>query len=169
MLPNWGFNLHCTSSGKPLLDFPASHPQPFSRPVNARDANYVIHLRGQQSTADTPPSPGSLMRRQQSRVRNLEWNLVTTQRRRAGLERGEKVKTKCSSGGMNLQWNGDGVREEFEEGWRREVYQESQICVMQTGGIWKSRGRKRKGRSSFGRGNFDSDDILATVDTLREE
>lgn len=54
MLPNWGFNLHCTSSGKPLLDFPTSHPQPFSRPVNARDANYVIHLRGQQSTADIP-------------------------------------------------------------------------------------------------------------------
>lgn len=117
--------------------------------MNAQDANYVIHLRGQQSTADTPPSPPpppvSLRRRQQSRVRNLEWNLVTTQRRRAGLERGEKVKTNCSSGGMNLRWNGDGVREEFEEGWRREVYQESQICVMQTGGYGKAEGGKEMG------------------------
>lgn len=131
MLPKWGFNLHYTSSGKPLLDFPTSHP--FFGPVNARDANYVIHLRGQQSTADTPPPPPSPLcsprRRQQSGVRNLEWNVVTTQRRRVGLERGEKVKTKCSSGCRNLRWNGEGVRKECEEG-RREVYLESQICGM---------------------------------------
>lgn len=122
MLPNWGSNLHCTSSGKPLLDFPTSHPlQPCSSPVNAQDANYVIHLRGQQSTADTPPPPPpplcSPRRRQQSGVRNLEWNVVTTQRRRrVGVERGEKVKTKCSSGGIYGGMVEKG-REECEEGW----------------------------------------------------
>lgn len=66
MLPNWGSNLHYTSCGKPLLYFPTSRP--FSSPVNALDANYVIHLRGQQPTADNPPH--SPRRRQQSGVRN---------------------------------------------------------------------------------------------------
>lgn len=67
-------------------------------------------------------------------------------------ERGEKVKTKCSSEGRNLQWNGEGVREECEEGWR-EVYLESQIFGMQTAEgekgreTWESRGREIKGRS----------------------
>ncbi len=46
-------------------------------------------------------------------------------------KRGEKVKTKCSSGDRNLRWNGEGVREECEEGWR-EVYLKPQIFGMQT-------------------------------------
>ncbi len=105
MLPNWGSNLHCTSSGKPLLDFPTSHPQPFASTVNARDANYVIHSRGQQSTADTPPPPLCSPRgRQQSGVRNLERNVVTTRRRRVGSERGEKVKTFIWRQESTVEW-----------------------------------------------------------------
>lgn len=46
-----------------------------------------------------------------------------------------------------LQWNGEGAREECEEGWK-EVYMESQICVMQTAEgekgteIWERRRRE---------------------------
>lgn len=46
------------------------------------------------------------------------------------MERGEKVKAKCSSGGIYGGMEKKGG-EECEEGWR-EVYLESQICGMQT-------------------------------------
>lgn len=146
MLPNWASNLHCTS-------FPASHPQPLSSPVNAQDANYVIHLASSLQLTRPHPSPPPLSapqrRRQQSGVRNLEWDVVTTLRRRAGLERGEKVKTKCSSGGRNLRWNGEGGREGGM--WGGEERGLSRVTNLwnadSRGGEWeRNMGRQREGK-----------------------
>lgn len=35
------------------------------------------------------------------------------------MERGEMVKTKCSSGGRNLRWNGEGERRNVKRGLSR--------------------------------------------------
>lgn len=59
----------------------------------------------------------------------MEWNVVATQGRRVGLERGEKLRTKCSSGGIygGMEKGGRNVRRV-----ERGVHVVSQICGMQT-------------------------------------
>lgn len=108
-----------------------------------------------------PPLPHSPIPKETPIVRNLECNIVTAQRRWAGLERGEKVKPKSRPySGMGSE-PGRNVR----GGWKGGGYLESQICLMQKaegeGGaeIWGEEGGERMWRRSFRPGNLDGDDI----------
>lgn len=141
--------------------------------MNAQDANYVIHLRGQPSTADTPPPPCSPRRRQQSGVRNLEVERSHYTEEEGWVGEGWEGKDETFIR-RHLGWNREEGREECEEGWRGGPSRATNLRNADSRGgerEWNM-GKQRKGRkrrSWFGEGNFDSDNIKATLETLREE
>ncbi|KAM7393965.1 hypothetical protein PAMP_020797 [Pampus punctatissimus] len=71
-------------------------------PVNAQDANYVIHLKSQQSTADTPPPPlPPLCSQRRSQQSEVEPSHYTVEEGRGG---------ECEKERSGMMWNHGAVQ-----------------------------------------------------------